>query len=296
MLSSLATFAFASNLLAGDFSKVPWTEANIETLRTLNKTAIAALVADLPSANSSVLRPVAADIGEFLWADLEGNGTYQLLMTLDVNSRHFYNSLVVYTRDSSGRLASQDIRGWAIRNLSKVIKDINGNGKDELIIPSQLASDTYRGAAGMAIWPAVYRQKDGQYVEASREFPSFYESQILPKLEKKIAEVRENTGKGLATQHDLAVAIMARDKVLRVIGRDPSAGEQDAREWMASEDPELRCDAAAVLGDMGGHDDDLRALKADRDPNVADSAQFAMSHGASSIKSFNSAIVSGTSR
>src|ERR1700722_1812718 len=128
LLSSLAIFASTANLSAGDFTKVPWTGANIETLRTLNKTAIAALVADLPAANSSVIRLQAADIGEFIWADLEGNGAYQLIVTLDVNSRHFYNSLVVYTRDSFGRLASQDIRGWAIGNLSKLIRDINGNG------------------------------------------------------------------------------------------------------------------------------------------------------------------------
>ena len=130
------------------------------------------------------------------------------------------------------------------------------------------------------MWPAVYRQKDGQYVEASSEFPTFYESQVLPKLEKKIAEVRENTGKGLATQHDLAVAIMTRDKVLRVIGRDPSAGESDAREWMASEDPELRCDAAAVLGDIGAHQAELHTLSVDKDPVVALSARSAMHHGA----------------
>ncbi len=243
---SFATIAILGSAFAAE-SDLTWSESNAQALGAMEQDAVAALVDNLPAANSSVIHPESEDIGEFTWADLEGNGTCQLLMTLDVNSRHFYNALVVYTRDSSGRLASQEIRGWAIQNLAEVIKDINGDHKDELIIPSQLASDTYRGAAGMAVWPAVYRQKDGQYVEASGEFPSFYESQILPKLEKKIAETREKVGKGLATQHDLAVAIMARDKVLRVIGRDPSAGERDAREWMASRDPELRCDAAAVF-------------------------------------------------
>jgi hypothetical protein len=282
------------NALAAD-SNLAWNESNIKTLRTLNKADVAALVNELPPANGSVIHPEPADIGEFAWADLEGNGTYQLLVTQDVNGRHFYNSVVIYSRDSSGRLASQEIRGWAIRNLANVIKDINGGGKDELIVPSQLPSDTYRGAAGMAIWPAVYREKNGHYLEASGEFPSFYESQVLPELDRKIAEVRQKLDKGLATAHDLAIAIMARDKVLRVIGRDPRAGEREARKWMTSQDPELRSDAAAVLGDMGGHEDDLRALKADGNSSVAHSAQFAMSHGASSIQRFNSAALSGSS-
>ena len=296
VLLGLVIFAFAAEAFAGEIGDLPWNKSNTPALRAMDKATVAALVNNLPAANSSVIHPGSINIGDFTWADLEGNGTYQLLMTLDVNSRHFYNALVVYTRDSSGRLASQEIMGWAIRDLAKVTKDINRDGKDELIVPSQLASDTYRGAAAMAIWPAVYRQKDGRCVEASGEFPSFYESQVLPGLEKKIAEAREKVGEGLATQHDLAVAIMARDKILRVIGRDPTAGEWNAREWMTSEDPELRRDAAAVLGDIGGNQEELRALSVDKDPNVARNARFAMQHGATSIARFNSAIPSGSAR
>ena len=245
LLLSVAIIASLGNALAAD-SNLAWDESNIKTLRTLNQADLAALVNLLPPGSGVVIHPEPASIGEFAWTDLQGNGTYQLLMTLDVNGRHFYNSLVIYSRDSSGRLASQEIRGWAIRNLANVTRDIKGDGKVELIVPSQLPSDTYRGAAGMAIWPAVYREKNGQYLEASGEFPSFYESQVLPELDRKIAEVRQKLDKGLATAHDLAIAIMARDKVLRIIGRDPRAGQREARKWMASQDPELRSDAAAV--------------------------------------------------
>jgi hypothetical protein len=57
---------------------------------------------------------------------------------------------------------------------------------------------------------------------------------------------------------------------LRVIGRDPDAGFQQAREWVNSPDPALVQDAATVFNDIGGHEADLRAasaaLKAARDP------------------------------
>ena len=55
--------------------------------------------------------------------------------------------------------------------------------------------------------------------------------------------------------------IMERDKILRVLGRDPEAGLADAREWMKSSDPELVEDAVVVLRDMGGHEQDLSAAK-----------------------------------
>jgi hypothetical protein len=55
---------------------------------------------------------------------------------------------------------------------------------------------------------------------------------------------------------------MARDKILRVFGRDPIAGLAQAREWMASSDPVLVDDAKAVFEDIGGHEeDDVSAAK-----------------------------------
>ncbi len=59
----------------------------------------------------------------------------------------------------------------------------------------------------------------------------------------------------------LAVAVMERDKILRVLGRDPNAGLAEAREWMKSPDPELVEDAVVVVKDMGGHQQDLETAK-----------------------------------
>ena len=54
---------------------------------------------------------------------------------------------------------------------------------------------------------------------------------------------------------------MRRDKILRVLGRDPNAGEKEAGEWLKSSDPELIDDARDVFADMGGHEADLRVAK-----------------------------------
>jgi hypothetical protein len=52
---------------------------------------------------------------------------------------------------------------------------------------------------------------------------------------------------------------MERDKILRIIDRDPDAGLKQAREWMNSPDAALVQDAITVFRDIGGHESDLRA-------------------------------------
>ncbi len=135
------------------------------------------------------------------------------------------------------------LEGWKDRPyIPKVIQDLNGDGKDELVIPVQLGSGLY-GAAPVAIWPKVYRLQNGKYVEASRDFAKFYDTQVLPELNSEIADFREGAAREAQSEPGarminrgqkmmLDTAIITRDKILRVIGRDPKAGEQQAREWV----------------------------------------------------------------
>ena len=219
-----------------------------------------------------------ADIGEFTWADLAADGTYQLVVTEDTG-RRFYNSLVLYDRDSAGKLHTQQINGWHIDNLKRVIRDLNGDGKDELIIPTPQFCATYRGVGAIPTWPAVSRLENGHYVEASRDFPDFYENEVLPGLAKQIAAPRSGQPR--------VWLVMERDQVLRMLGRNPTAGLRASYQWMNSGDPELRTDAAVELGALGGHDKELRALAADKNLDVALAARFAMQPGTCSAQRFN---------
>jgi hypothetical protein len=128
-------------------------------------------------------------------------------------------------------------------------------------------------------WPAVYRLENGHYVQASRDFPKFYDREVLPELDKEIAKPKVGQMR--------AWLIMERDQILRVLGRNPMAGLKEAYQWMNSSDPELREDAAVVFGGIGGHDEELRALTADRNLDVALAAKFAMQPGSRSLSRFN---------
>jgi hypothetical protein len=139
-------------------------------------------------------------------------------------------------------------------DLNKTIRDLNGDRQKELIIWKDLAEEgTWLPAVNTPRWPAIYRLENGNYVEASRDFPSFYDNEVLPQLEK---EIRKAPNQGAS-----AVPALARNKILRVLGRDPTAGLQQAYQWSNSDDPqELQC-AIATFADIGGHKEELRAAK-----------------------------------
>jgi len=112
-------------------------------------------------------------------------------------------------------------------------------------------------------------------VEASRDFPNFYDTEVLPQLEKEIGKDRALLAAQQAkptprdpldeewreTPRALAAEIMARDKILRVLGRDSTAGLAQAREWMKSPDPQLVDAADDVLTDIGGHEQEALAAR-----------------------------------
>jgi len=52
---------------------------------------------------------------------------------------------------------------------------------------------------------------------------------------------------------------MERDKILRTLGRDPTAGLQQAYQWMNSDDPRLLQAAGATFQDIGGHEQEKHA-------------------------------------
>jgi hypothetical protein len=265
------TFAQAGHALGASIADTPWDEGNVETLRTFNKASVARFLTDVLGNFSghgecSCVKP--DDIDGFTWAGLEGDGKLELVASLDVNGRAFFDALLIFWRDASGRMTYQEVRGSGIHNLRTVIRDLKGDGKKELVIPIELVSHS---SAGAAIWPAVYRLEKGKYVEASGDFPGFYEDEALPKLKSKTENTRRTmTRVGTSEtpldleyrqslQGKLADLITERNKILRVIGRDPTAGLQDARAWMKSNDPDLLQDAAVTLKDISGHEDEARA-------------------------------------
>jgi hypothetical protein len=255
-------------------ASVRWDKAHLRTLNTFGKADVAQLLTEEGLILHAACACVKADdIGEFTWADLQGNGSLELVATMDVNGRAFFNALFVWWRDSSGNVVRQAINGWMISDLHAVIRDLNGDGRDELIIPSVLLSYS---TAETITWPAIYKLRGKQYLEASKDFAGYYETEVLPALEADISDPNLTPDGGLDVEETRAARSFEKFKILRVIGRDPTAGLEQAYRWMKSGDPYLLLAATATFSQIPGHDSEARKARigydrsmCGRDPEMA---------------------------
>jgi hypothetical protein len=273
-----------------------WDDSNIQYLQTMKSPTgeidpelVKFVCYEDPIADVKLLRYAGTcGVGDFTWVDLTGNHKYHLVTVSNYTDYTSHNWMRIYNRDSSGNISKQEFDGYFMRvdaiagkdrdpsTADTTLYDLNGDGKIELVTLDALDTN-YSGVPiaphTLALWPKVYSLKNGKYVESSREFANFYDTWILPRLNRVISKKPEevvrmisprptpsspvlNTGTA-QPEELLAAAEMARDKILRVLGRDSTAGEVQAREWMTSRDPELRHDAVVVFRDMGDHAADL---------------------------------------
>ena len=264
-----AGVASSAEMSGDQIANLRWNAANIDTLRALDKAAVARLVNSV--ADNVFVSTTENDIGEVAWVDLAGDGRYELATT---EVTRCCVNLYIYWQEAPGKVSVQAYREAG--DLDKTIRDLKGDGKQELILYAYVGEDQKRGGLRpSATWPKVYRLQNGSYVEASRDFPNFYDTEVLPQLEKDIGKARgllaaqqakpppgdPYDAEWRATPRWLAALLMERGKILRMLGRDSAAGLAEAREWMKTPDPELVIDAAVVLNDMGGHEKELRAAK-----------------------------------
>jgi len=247
-LCALVGAAFAAGI-----AEIPWNESNIQTLRGFDKSSVDALVNNLRGGD-----PMHAMVGGFGWYDLAGDHHYELVATEDLSGRAFFDYLAIYGQDSAGKpVVQQWIEGDAFgTDLSKVVRDLKHDRKHELVIPKVLFS---YNTSQTFTWPAVYRLENAKYVEASRDFPAFYDKEILPALDQDISEAQARTDARSRPQDVAALPTMKRDKILRVLGRDPTAGLREAYQWMNSDDRQVLQCALATFDDIGGHDQEKRA-------------------------------------
>jgi len=270
-----AMLAFASAASSAEIDTLAWNQTNIKRLRALGKHAVFRFFLRQEDPDNEMEWNESNLILDYNWYPA-GDGKYEL--AIGFASGPDVASLKIYWQDAPGKFRSQEFgsAGTAGTDWYKGPQagDFDGDGKTELVQLAQVGRLSPKRTKFIpdGEWPQVYRLHDGKYVEANRDFPSFYEKQVLPQLDKAIVQARKDVAVPRPTpvydpegqeahrpERYLAALIMARDKILRVIGGDPNAGSAQAREWMASSDPVLVDDAKAVFEDIGGHEEDVRA-------------------------------------
>ena len=197
-------------------------------------------------------------VGAFKWADVDADGFYELLVTMDYSGRAFYNNFSAI-KQIAGAYRKQDID---IRNSDEFIEfpgssmsilDLDHDGAQELILPISIGS--YRGANLSPDWPSIYKWKKYRFIKADEQFKSFYEEILLPDIERAIEVLsRDKSEEEQDLDEKLSIDWLIRDKIVRFLGRDPHAGLQRATRWAKSANANVRENADIALKEILGKD------------------------------------------
>ncbi len=264
--------------------RVPWSQANVDSLRGADLAAVARFVTATRSRDSEEIAP--NQVVDFGWTNV-GKGKSDLIVALDISGRGFY-TLWIYSHGGADSVAIQELEGWggeARGGLKAMIQDLNGDGVDELILPTAVGQGgSWTPTTAEPLWPAIYHPENGKYVEAicglpgvrpgprsvevstryveaSRDFPNFYDTKVLPNFDRTISMLQEKGAEGGGNPGALAHLMVEKDKILRVLGRDPTAGLSQAHQWMNSDDPQVLQCAIATFYDIGGHQEEVDKLR-----------------------------------
>jgi hypothetical protein len=232
---------------------------------------------------------VETRICSFRFVNLRKAENLTLLVTRWDGPRGGCGGLSIVDRTPAG---FQEVSGegsdyYGIDDVNRVVRDINGDGKIELVFYNQFTD--YEGAECAATWPVIYGWDGSRYanLSAQRRFRRFYEQEIK-RLQQEVANTRRTESMykdpiGRGPPSDGARCAEASiAKIQRFLGAAADTGLADAIRWAKSRDRLEREFAAGVLSDIGTPEarNYLRTLANDPDRVVASSAKtdFAYRH------------------
>jgi hypothetical protein len=251
----------------------------------------------------------------FTFADLRQTGTLSLVVGYDSSGRGFCNDIDIVDRTGSG-FESSGLPSASIsqgEDVTKLIKDINGDGRLELVVNMLVGG--YNGGAHCGLkWPVVFAWTGSSYADVSIQFKGFYR-QVLQTLTQQPAAASVSTP-GSQPQIETfqsqpsdaadGINVQARliqpqptstsetasspesgnaggaecqqaeaAKIERFLGTSPDAGMGDAIKWSESSDPSTREFAAGLLADIGTSEamGHLKTLTTDSDRAVAEDSK-----------------------
>jgi len=151
--------------------------------------------ADLQKKAATLLRRVVPDladfpleVGEAVFADIDGDGRPELAATVDFSGRGFFNNLFV-VKQVGDRYQWSDLqgKGYSIDGLKSRLVDLDGDGRKEFVMKDFI--DRYEGAIRVPTQVLVYGWKKDRFVDASGSFASYYRDRVVPALEQQVEAI-----------------------------------------------------------------------------------------------------------
>ena len=289
----LASGAYAQTAAAHpDLASADWSLKQARALNAEPKDAVWKFINNLWG--NTDLSPGNGKLCEFHFADLRHSGELSLVVSYDGGGTMDCNDVAVFDKSPVG-IDDYDFTSPGMFWYDD-IKDINGDGRYELIVDAIVAAP-YGGARCWATWPVVYGWNGTGYADVSARFKGFYK-ETLAGLTRQLAapastpapqptEISTSQPPGLEARvirapqavptpapsdaRDLDCTQAEAAKIERFLGISRDAGMSDAIRWAESDDPIMRKFAISILRDIGTPEANgyLRTLSRDPDRNVA---------------------------
>jgi hypothetical protein len=255
------TIVFLSCVFAS--SSFAQTPAPLPNLATLDWSVKQAKILNATQSNDTVSKFINSLPGvsgvihvcAFQFADFHNSGELSLVVSDDGGGTADCNDVDILEKSGAGTEI------YSFSGFFDEVKDINGDGHQELIIDQVFAAGSQTGHC-TATWPVIYAWNGNGYADVSSKYRKYYEQlRSLP-----------NSSASDVKWQDCAKASTA--KIERFLG-SRNAGIIDATEWSSSDDQETRQFGIQILADIRTPSaiKRLRALSHNRDPNTAQLAQ-----------------------
>jgi hypothetical protein len=237
---------------------------------------------------------------DFRIADLDMDGRYELVASIDYSGRQFCNTVLVVGPGTAkaANFFVRTVQAWNVSNVGSMYTPDGPGGRITLAVPQPLTD--YDGAECVATWPVLYRLDHGRLndVSAAPEFHAFYRSQYDALGSeagagafggKPASPASPVQAKKTITDPNAPCKLITLDKLARFLGFHATAGLDRAQLWMNSGDTALRRKAVRVFADIGtdAAQSSLVTMSHDRDPVVAQSARLELAHPAGSAAKLN---------
>ena len=188
--------------LAIPAARLSWSATGAQALRALLKdnATVKRFLNEIDTGGDPTAPDLIAKVKDYRLLDLWGDGQVELIAIIDVSGRSFFNILEIARLSPQG-LVTRNVQGFEIEDLDSTLKDLDGDGRCELVVPELL--EPYEGGRPLATLEEVY-VFDGQwYVKASSKFPEFYNDVVLPRLQTALAKLNATPDTEISPEHRL---------------------------------------------------------------------------------------------
>jgi hypothetical protein len=169
-----------------DTLRVSWNQQSISSLQKLlsDRKTVQGIVSEIialePNNDEEERANDTPDVVEYKFVDLSGDGSVQLVCTLDYSGREHATVLMIINYQQ-GRMETAYLYsgggGVGMGQLGGVIQDINGDGRNEVVMSYALVP-FISPMTPTPYMEHIYVYRSGALVQADREFIDYYRTRL----------------------------------------------------------------------------------------------------------------------